>query len=192
MAYLKRAIPPLLILGWTAMILWGCGEGGGNPGLTAPGGGGDTTGVTLFSDGFENGADNWTAGVLWGLSTSAHSGFYSLYVWDATNTTGTADINTDFDLTSYSSATLTFWTKSNYGNMGPGGADRRVVVEANDDSIRTLWVEVFQVNEPWTEVSLPLDDFCGWASKFDITFWYTKYDPGVITWWLDDVEIKAQ
>jgi len=127
----------------------------------------------------------------WGLSTSAHTGLYALYVWDETNDTGVADLDVDFDLTSYQSATLRFWTKSNYGNMNPGNADRRVIVEANDETIQTLWVENFQANEPWTEITLSLDYFCGWAEKFEIAFWYTKYQPGVIIWWLDDLEVKA-
>jgi len=147
---------------------------------------------TLFTDGFEDGMNLWMRDYTWVLSGEAVSGDYSMKAWDNTSIAGSAEISVDFDITDYDTATLSFWSKTNYLYMNPGTAEASILVEINDGVTETVWAQLFQLNQPWMKISVSLDEYCGIAAKLEIAFLYYKTQPGIIEWWLDDVMLVAE
>jgi hypothetical protein len=179
-----------IILGLFAasLLFCHCGTGAGPASSGRP----QATIDTLFTDGFEEGMDLWTSSFAWVLSSDAVSGDYSMQAWDNSSIAGSAEITLYFDITDYDTATLTFWSKTNYFYMNPGAAEASILVEINDSVTETVWAQFFLLSQPWTQVNVSLDEYCGSAGKLEIAFWYYKTQPGTIQWWVDDVMLMAE
>jgi hypothetical protein len=177
-----------------AVILSGCGKGGGNP--AASGGGGVEPDIpiegTIFEDDFEDGLDNWGLDPYWDIwGLDSNSGTYCLHAYDNASTAGQANLLTSFNFSACDTAALVFWQRMNYGNMSASGSEAFVLIEVDDSEIFSVSLGNFQYASPWTQYLVSLTPFCGY-SQVEIAFYYEKYALGTIRWWIDDVVVAVQ
>lgn len=167
--------------------------------------------TVIFSEGFENGLNNWLAvdtdidspGLpsYWGVVDSAfggeavHSGTHKAYC-AAVGYSGTtlspsyqlnmaATLSRIIDLTGYTNATLSFWHRLPSIEEPPSGFLYDFTVVLIDDKI--VWSNEVRVAS-WTQVSLNLDAFLGGQHNLQFIFVSdrSRVSEG---WYLDDIEL---
>ncbi|MFW6154221.1 MAG: pre-peptidase C-terminal domain-containing protein [Planctomycetota bacterium] len=155
--------------------------------------------TTIFSEGFENGLNQWTTNISqgrqWGEAMSmSHGGWYSAHCGVTQYGTETNNyvnnmlttLSRTVSLDAYSEATLSFWYWMNaeYGYDG-------LIVKANGTTIGS---DNQGATGGWLQVALPLDAYCGLNSvtlEFQFYANYAGVPMGYSGVWLDDVAVTA-
>ncbi len=153
-----------------------------------------TIGTHAELEDFEGPMGPWIFDGDWGTTNQfAHSGTYSIEdspgVQYASNSDSWAQWDQSWDLTPFSSATLTFWEK----HLLEDGADWGRLEISVDGGLWTPLLEITGSENQWYEREVELDDYCGGLYD-DLRFRFrttTDAQNNFFGWYIDDLSITV-